>query len=187
MKNQYLLIVTISIAAVAVGCNKSNTTMDDSNATNTATSMADSTKTGVSNAWESTKNVATNAWAKTVEVTTNTWQDIKQSLQSSANYTYDKKDAFVADAQADLAVLDQKISALSNKISSGSDSVKADGQAKLQDLETQRSALDKNLDAVKASTETGWNDTKTTFVNAYNATKSSLKQAWQWVNDKTNT
>jgi hypothetical protein len=193
MKKEYLLITALSVAVMAVGCKKTDTTTDDSASTNTNNSVADttsnvldSTKAAATNAWADVKEGSSNAWEKTKEVTTNAWDSVKESLQSSANYTYDKKDAFVADAQADLAVLDQKIKNLSDKVAASGDSVKADAQAKLQDLQTQRTALDKKLDDVKNSTEATWGDTKTAFINSYNDTKSSLKQAWQWLKDKTN-
>jgi uncharacterized protein YlxW (UPF0749 family) len=73
---------------------------------------------------------------------------------------------------------------MSDKVASSSDSVKADAQAKLQDLQTQRTALDKKLDDVKNSSEADWDSTKTAFINAYSDTKTSLKQDWQWLKDK---
>jgi hypothetical protein len=177
MKKQHLLALVLGVAGLAVGCNKSANSDDNSSATNSSMSVTQEVqniKEGGSNAWEATKEGASNAWAS-----------VKLSLQSSANYTYDKKDAFVTDAQADLAVMDQKIKDLSDKVAASSDSVKADAQAKLQDLQTQRTALDKKLDDVKNSSETDWDSTKTAFINSYNDTKSSLKQAWQWLKDKT--
>jgi hypothetical protein len=83
-------------------------------------------------------------------------------------------------------VLDQKIGVLSDKVASISDSSKADAQAKLQDLQSQRAALDKKLDDVKNATQADWNDAKTAFENSYNDTKNSLKQTWQWLNGKLN-
>ena len=176
MKKQYLLALVLGVAGLAVGCNKSANPDDSSSATNSsmsATQELQNIKVDSSNAWEETKEGASNAWAS-----------VKLSLQSSANYTYDKKDAFVTDAQADLAVMDQKIKDMSDKVASSSDSVKADAQAKLQDLQTQRTALDKKLDDVKNSSEADWDSTKTAFINAYSDTKTSLKQDWQWLKDK---
>jgi hypothetical protein len=176
MKKQYLLALVLGVAGLAVGCNKSANPDDSSSATNSsmsATQELQNIKVDSSNAWEETKEGASNAWAS-----------VKLSLQSSANYTYDKKDAFVTDAQADLAVMDQKIKDMSDKVASSSDSVKADAQAKLQDLQTQRAALDKKLDDVKNSSEADWDSTKTAFINAYSDTKTSLKQDWQWLKDK---
>jgi hypothetical protein len=176
MKKQYLLALVLGVAGMAVGCNKSANPDDNSATTNSSMSVTQEVqniKEDSSNAWEATKEGASNAWAS-----------VKLSLQSSANYTYDKKDAFMADAQADLAVMDQKIKDLSDKVAASSDSVKADAQAKLQDLQTQRAALDKKLDDVKNSSEADWDSTKTAFINAYSDTKNSLKQDWQWLKDK---
>jgi hypothetical protein len=177
MKKQHLLALVLGMAGLAVGCNKSSNNPDDNSATTNSsmsvTQEVQNIKEDSSNAWEATKEGASNAWAS-----------VKLSLQSSANYSYDKKDAFVTDAQADLAVLDQKIKDLSDKVAASSDSVKADAQAKLQDLQTQRAALDKKLDDAKNSSEADWDSTKTAFINSYNDTKNSLKQDWQWLKDK---
>ena len=110
----------------------------------------------------------------------------KESLQSAMDYTYDKKDAFVAGASADLDALDQKIKELSDKAATASDSIKNEAQTKLQDLRDKRAELGKKLDDVKNASQANWNELKTGFQTAYDDVKTSLQQAWQWLNDKLN-
>jgi hypothetical protein len=190
MKNKSLMFVALAIATCVVGCKQSNPADENSTASDTnllsVTQQLQNAKEVATNAWQDTKDATTNAWAKVKEGTTNAWADIKDSMQTTKDYTYDKKDAFVASASADLDALDQKIKELSDKAATTSDSVKADAQTKLQDVRDKRAALDKKLDDVKNATEADWNDAKTAFQNSYDDVKNSLKQAWQWLHDKLN-
>jgi hypothetical protein len=119
------------------------------------------------------------------EGATNMWADIESSLSATTNYTYEKKDAFVAGATNDIAVLDLRIQALADQVATASDSVKADAQVKLQELRAKRAVLDQKLTDLKNSTEANWDDVKTGFQTSYDDTKSSVKTAWQWLKDKT--
>jgi vacuolar-type H+-ATPase subunit I/STV1 len=179
MKKKPLILGTLAVAMlVSAGCNKAD--MPDSSSTTSDTnSMPENVKEIATNAWQKTKEVTTNVVTSVEKGTTNAWADIKESLQSATDYTYDKKDAFVASASADADALDQKIKDLSDKVANASDSVKTSAQAKLQDLNAKRADLGKKLDDVKNSTEANWNDVKTGFKNSYNDVKDSLKQAWQ--------
>jgi hypothetical protein len=184
MKNKPLILAALVIATLPTGCKQSNPAGSDTNSLSAATNVWQKTKETTSNAWANVKEGTTNAWAHTEEATVNAWTDIKDSMQTTKDYTYDRKDEFVASASADLDVLDQKIKELSDKVATASDSVKADAQSKLQDLRDKRAALDKKLDAVKNSTEADWNDVKNGFDNSYDDLKNSLKQTWQWISDK---
>ncbi len=168
MKNKPLIVGMLAVAILAsVGCKK--TEMSDASTANGDTNSIS----------DQVKEVATNAWQKTKEVTTNAWASMKESLTAVTDYTYDKKDAFVVGASADVDAVDQKIKELSDKAASASDSVKASTQARLQDLSAKRVALGKKLDDVKNATEANWNDMKTGFKDSYEDMKNSLKQAWQ--------
>lgn len=142
---------------------------------NTSSTMA-TIKAGAVNAWEKAKEVTTNAAIQT-------WTDIK-SLGSSTNYSYDQKDEFVTNAQEDLADLDQKMQSLSNKVASAGDTVKTAAQPKLDSLQSQRAQLDQKLDAVKNATQDNWNAAKSDFASSYDQVKASVKEAWQWVDQK---
>ena len=168
MKNKPLILGTIAVAMlVSAGCKKND--MSDGYPTTSDTNSVS----------ENAKEMATNAWQKTIEVTTNAWANIKESLQSATDYTYNKKDAFVAGASADVDAVDQNIKELSDKAAIAGDSVKASAQAKLQDLNAKRAVLGQKLDDVKNSTEANWNDVKAGFKSSYDDMKDSLKQAWQ--------
>ena len=150
MKNKPLILGVLAVAMlVTAGCNKTQTSDGYPAAGDTNNSIADNAKVMATNAWEKTKQVttnvvanvkegATNAWANVKERTTNAWANLKESVQSLGDYSYDKKDAFVASASADVDAVDQKIKNLSDKVASASDSVKASAQAKLQELNAKR-------------------------------------------------
>jgi hypothetical protein len=188
MKTKPLIFAALVIATLATGCKQSNPAVENPPASDTnglsVTQQLQNAKEVATNAWQNVKDTTTNAWSNLKEGTTNTWADIKDSLETTKDYTYDKKDAFVAGASVDLDALDQKIKELSDKAVTASDSVKADAQTKLQELHDKRVVLDQKLDAVKNATEADWNDAKTAFQNSYDDVKNSLKQAWQWLNDK---
>ena len=190
MKSKPLILGTLAIAALVIGCKQSNPTDENSEVGDTnsmaVTQRLQNAQEVGTNAWQETKDAATNAWANVKEETTNAWADAKESAQSTADYTYDKKDEFVAKASADLDVMDQKIKELSDKAATASDSVKNEAQAKLQDLHDKRTALGKKLDDVKNASQTDWDELKAGFQTAYDDTKASLKQAWQWLTDKLN-
>jgi hypothetical protein len=188
MKLKSLFSAVLVIAALVTGCNKSNTADQNSASSDTnslsVTQQLQNAKEVATNAWQDVKNSTSNAWSNVKEGTTNAWADIKDSMETTKDYSYDKKDAFVAGASADLDALDQKITELADKSATASDSVKADAQTKLQELRDKRAALDKKLDGVKNATEADWNDSKAGFQNSYDDVKDSLKQDWQWLEDK---
>jgi len=188
MKSKPLILAAFVIATLATGCKQSNPADENSTANDTnsmsVTQPLEHTKEVATNAWQNVKDTTTNAWSNLKKGTTNAWAGIKDSMQTTKDYTYDKKEAFVASASADLDALDQKIKELSDKAATAGDSVKAAAQVKLQGLRDKRAVLNPKLDAVKNATEADWNDAKTAFQDSYADVKNSLKQTWQWLNDK---
>jgi hypothetical protein len=185
MKKNALILTALVIAIAAIGCKKSspaddNTMAGDTNPptmTQNATAMA-------TNAWDKTKEATTNAYEEMKSGATNAWAEMKDSMSSAADYTYDKKEAYLTDATNDLAKLDQRIQDLSDRAATASDNVKADAQTKLQELRAKRAALDQKMDDVRNSTEANWNDVKTAFQTSYDDVKTSVKTTWQWLKDK---
>jgi hypothetical protein len=190
MKRKSLFSAAIVIATLVTGCNKSNTADQNPAASDTnslsVTRQLQNAKEVATNAWQDVKDSTSNAWSNVKAGTTNAWADLQDSMQATKDYSYDKKDAFVASASADLNTLDQKINELADKSATASDSVKADAQTKLQELRDKRGVLDKKLDNVKNATEADWNDVKAGFQNSYDDVKGSLKQDWQLLEGKLN-
>jgi hypothetical protein len=183
MKSTQCILATLITATLATGCTQSNPSDESLPANNTnslsVTQQLENAKEVATNAWQKTKDATTNVIANVEEGTTNAWGVIKESLQPSTDYSYDRKDAFVAGASADMDAADQKMKELSDKVANTSGSVKTNAQVELQALDAKRADLGKKLDDVKNSTETDWNATKAGFKNAYDDLKESLKQAWQ--------
>ena len=73
---------------------------------------------------------------------------------------------------------------LSAKTSKASDAVQAEAKPKLQALRDQTAQLNKQLDAVKESTESTWDTVKGGFKKGYESTKEGFQQARQWLSDK---
>lgn len=167
-----MMLVALASAVLATGCKQSSTADENTTGGTNLTSTVGNGKEGPTNAWEKTKAFTTNAladvkagttnaWANTKDAATNAWSNIKESLGATENYTYDRKDEFVASAQADLNAVDRKISALSGNADTS--------------LHDKRAALDQKLTDVKNATQDNWNDAKTAFINSYAAVKNSVK------------
>ena len=189
MNNKQLFIAALAFTTLVVGCKQSDQASNSSS--------TDSNSLSVTQQLENAREVATNAWQKTKDATTNVvasvkegaiaaWTDFKDSMQLTNDYSYDKKDAFVADASADLGALDQKMTELSDKAATATDSIKSEAQDKLQVLHDKRMALDKKFDDVKSASEANWNEMKVGFQTSYTDTKALLQQTWQWLADKMN-
>ncbi len=178
MKNGALILLALAVATLVTGCNQSTSANNPPPARGPNSSMS------LTNAWQQTNTTATNAWANTKEAAREAWVDIKEKLSLTQDYTYDKKDEYVAKARADLDALDQKIGELSDRAAQATESAKEDAQVKLQDVHNKRAALDDKLNNVKNSTEADWNDAKTAFNNSYNEVQNTIKQTWQWLSDK---
>ena len=177
MKTTRLFIPVLALAALAAGCNQSNPTTEGSTADGTNVSS-------VNQKLEKATEIATNAWQQTKEAASNVLARAKDSVQTAADYAFDKKEAFVAQAGTELDSLDQKIKELSDKAATASDSVKADAQAKIQSLSDQRAALNQKLAALQNATAANWNEAKADFKKAYDEAKSSCQQAWEWLTKK---
>jgi hypothetical protein len=188
MKNNPQILAALAATMLATGCKQSSQVDENAPSSDTnslsVTQQLQNAREVATNAWQKVKDTTTNAWASVKEGTTNAWADAKESVQSGVDYTYDKKDAFVAKANADLNTLDQKIQQLSDKAATASDSVKNEAQTKLQDLRDKRTELGKKLDAVKNASQADWNELKVGFQTSYDDVKTSLRQTWQWLTDK---
>lgn len=145
-------------------------------------------KEGSVRAWESTKQGSSNAWSSVKSGTTQAWVDVNAKFASSSaktNYIYAKKDAFIAQAGAELKELDQKIRQFSDKTTNATASAKVEAQQKLKSIKAQRGYLDQKLNEAKSASQTGWNKAQAGFQKAYDDTKSSVKAAWDWLKSKT--
>jgi hypothetical protein len=104
MKNKLLIVTALAATILAAGCKQSNqvdenTTSGDTNSSLSVTQQWQKAKEVATNAWQKAKDTTTNAWANVEAETTNAWAGIKESMQPAADYTYEKKDAFVADCE----------------------------------------------------------------------------------------
>ena len=110
--------------------------------------------------------------------------DTKQVAQDMKDYTYAEKADFVKSMQDQIAVLDQNLDKMSDKIAASSDSVKAEAQPKMQALREQSAKLKQQLADVQNSTESTWDSVKSGTKQAYDSLQTSFANARQWVSDK---
>ena len=182
VQTKLLILTSLPVALLVAGCNKPSNPDSDYSSTNdnslSVTQQLQNAKEMATNAWQKTKEVTTNAWEKTKTATVAAWTDIKESLGSAGDYTYDKKDEFVSKANTDMAALDQKIKDWSDQAANGTEAMKTNAQARLKILDAKRAELGQKLEAVKNSTETNWNEAKISFKNSYEDVKNSLKNMW---------
>jgi ElaB/YqjD/DUF883 family membrane-anchored ribosome-binding protein len=110
--------------------------------------------------------------------------DTKQAAQDMKDYTYAQKADFVKSMQDQIAVLDQNLDKLSDKIETSSDSMRAEAKPKLQALRDQSAKLKQQLADVQNSTESTWDSVKSGTKQAYDSLQTSFMNARQWVSDK---
>lgn len=190
MNQKNLWLAFGAVALLSAGCNNQpagqpagDTNSVTTNASLPASNAWQTTKQDASNAWAATKDAATNAWQSSTEAGSNAWHATRETFGASTNeistnyfaYDFSRKDTFVAEAQTDLNVLDQKTSSLAGKVAGASDSAKSDLQQKLQDINNRRADLGKKYDDVKNATADNWDDAKAAFVKAYFDFRATLK------------
>jgi ABC-type uncharacterized transport system auxiliary subunit len=100
------------------------------------------------------------------------------SLAAAVDYSYERKDEFVAKARADLAALDTRIKDLSDKATNADETAKASIQTKLQNLRDQRAVLQQKFASVKDATAADWEGVKTNFQSTWEDVKDSFRDAW---------
>src|SRR5258708_6079179 len=110
MKGKHWILITLITATLATGCTQSNSPDESLPASHTnslsLTQQLENEKEVATNAGKKTKKKKTNVMASVAGGTADVWADIKESLQSITDYSYDKKDAFVAGASADVDAVD---------------------------------------------------------------------------------
>jgi hypothetical protein len=176
-----------AICFLVAGCKQSNPEPVAGAKTNDLTAPTTSwqnVKESGSNAVENVKQAGEQTWNNVKEGSTQAWANAKESFASASDYTYDKKDEFVAKAQADLDAVDQKMKELADEATNATASAKDEAQTKIDELKVKQSELNQKLDNVKNATADQWDNVKTNFTDAYDNTTNALAQAWQWLKDK---
>src|SRR5271154_3067666 len=156
MNKKTLFLAVLFIAALTVNCKsqvpagETGGTAGDTNASSLSVSRQWQTvKSDITNTWQDVKQTTTQVLAAVKTGTTQAWTSVTHSMQSTTDYTYNQKDAFVAKMQGKLDAMDENIRQLSGKVASAGDATQAEAKAKLKDLRGKRAVLDKKLGEVK--------------------------------------
>jgi predicted small secreted protein len=107
----------------------------------------------------------------------NTVSGMKEDSRQAADYTYEKKEQYQRDLAAQMNELDVKIDELKAKAGRASDSVKAEFARDMEVLDRQKAVLAQKMEAVKASSASGWNDVKAGANSAMDSVKQTYEKA----------
>ncbi|MFA6543178.1 MAG: hypothetical protein WCS99_02055 [Limisphaerales bacterium] len=107
-----------------------------------------------------------------------------EAAQEMKDYTFAQKAEFIEKMQGQLTEINKDLDQLAAKVDKSSAAAKAEAQPKLQALREQTVRLNKQLDEVRNSTESTWNDVKTGFKKGFAEVKEGFNNARQWMSDK---
>ena len=145
-------------------------------------------KEGSSNAWESVKHGTTNAWSTVKSGATQSWERARETFEPAkgkTNYVYEKKEVFVSKAKTEVDDIDNNVKQLADKTAAAGESVKGEMQQKMAALKGKQTDLSNKLAKAKGATQEEWNRAQVEFQDAYDDTKQSVKDAWDWLKAKT--
>jgi len=107
----------------------------------------------------------------------NTVAGVKEDSRQAADYTYEKKEEYQRALAAQMRELDVKIDELKAKAGRASDAVKAEFARDMEALDRQKTVLAQKMEAVKASSASGWNDVKAGANSAMDSVKQTYEKA----------
>jgi TolA-binding protein len=102
------------------------------------------------------------------------------------DYSFEKKDEFVAKMKEQLNDVNREIEKLSAKASSSADSAGKDAKERLERLQDKSASLKIEINKTESATESTWNDVKASSKKVYGDVKDSLRDAGNWVSEKVN-
>jgi hypothetical protein len=109
----------------------------------------------------------------------------KEAMQDMKDYSFAQKDEFIKTMQGQLTNLNQNLDELSARIDRASETVKAEARPKLQALRDQFAKLNQQLAGAKDATESTWDSIKAGTKKAGEAVEQGVRDARQWVGEKT--
>jgi predicted nucleic acid-binding Zn-ribbon protein len=107
-----------------------------------------------------------------------------QAAQDMKGYTYAQKAQFVDYMQGQLNDLNREMDELAVNVEKSSAAAKAEARPRVQALRDQIAGLSQQLDAVRNSTESSWDNVKVSANKAFNDAKDGFNQARKWLSDK---
>ena len=87
-------------------------------------------------------------------------KEARETVEATAQYTVQGKDAFQRKAQEELASIQKRLAALQAKTDKASASVRSELQQSIQELEVKKEAVRKQLDGLKSATDATWHEMK---------------------------
>jgi peptidoglycan hydrolase CwlO-like protein len=104
-------------------------------------------------------------------------KEAKETLEATKQYTIEQKEAFQRKAHEELAVVQKQIGALRGKGREVSAATRAELQKSIDELETKKDAAKRELEQLKAVTDSKWSAMKANVSSALEDLKSSYQKA----------
>ena len=111
-------------------------------------------------------------------------RNAKEAEQDLQDYTFQQKAEFIARTQTQLDELSRDLEQLATKTETGSDAVKAEYRPKIVELRDQLAKLHTQLDTVRSTDASTWNDVKNGTRKGYRELKERVQGARQWLSEK---
>jgi uncharacterized protein YukE len=115
-------------------------------------------------------------------------KEVAEAAEAIKDYSLDKREEAVKQAEMMLEELDERISKLETEFKAQSEefsqTAQKEMQMKLEELRQQRRAVSVRYEALKGGSEEAWEETKEGFSDAYDAIRASLKKAGKEMQSK---
>jgi len=107
-------------------------------------------------------------------------KEARETVEVTAQYTAQEKEAFQQKAQEELAELQKRMAALQAKAAKASASARTELQKSMQELEAKKDAARRQLDGLKSATDAKWSEMKA----GAHASIEELNQSYQRLRSK---
>jgi len=156
MRHTNLVITTLLVAGIAVGCASTDATSGGGpSPSGTAAAQLERAKAGA-----------------------------KEATQAMEDYAYTQKAEFVDRMKKDLAGIQEEMDRLAAKVDDSSEAAKADAKARLAAVREKWAEAKKQLDLAESATESTWDDVQAGVKESYRELKDSFDSTRQWVSDQ---
>jgi len=115
-------------------------------------------------------------------------QQVEESTREASDdlhtFTHDQKEAYIASLERRLAALNQNIDELSTRVENSSLAVQEEARPRIAELRTQSGLLHTQLENVKDSSASTWENVKSAASTAYDELKVGFNNTREWVSEK---
>lgn len=107
-------------------------------------------------------------------------QDARETIDSTVQYTAQRKEAFQRKAQEELETVQKQMAALQGKADKASAEARTELQKSIHELEEKKGAARKQLDGLKSATDAKWDEVR----SGVHAAIEEMNQSYQRLSSK---